>query len=204
MDRYYCETCDVEMHNRHKERHIKTKQHIEYEKAVVIIKKDIGDIMISSLEEAINDIFYEYSRKFRLFLIKTRGTIEHERYEILTTCENQYARVYEYVDDSEEMRFKEVPGKNEIYEYFNTILLAYHILDFHPNYLIKDITITLHLYYYTMKRRHRLEQPRPVFHSKMLKQLVHRPRDEIFNNYRHMIGRYGFSLFKPINEIENR
>ena len=63
-------------------------------------------------------------------------------------------------------------------------------IDLVPSSIINNLTITIFSYYNSMTPRYRLQQPRKIFKSKMIKHIKKSSEDDKMNKYRFLSINY--------------
>ena len=140
---------------------------------IIINKHVIGDVYWSDLVETILKYMTINLRKFRKFAITVECTTDNKDISILIDKIEGYIPFYELDDDEEEWIHLKYLNRYKIRNY---ILYRCGLFDtvFRSSTVLSDVTITFFSTYKSMTAMHKLQQPRKVLESKILKHIKKR------------------------------
>ena len=182
MTSFYCQHCDKSINYKSKENHIKTKKHLYMYNNFVINKHNIGNIPFSDLENIINEYITDYNTKFNSFSILVKCNLYNN--DINISIDNRSDSIFLCSFKDIGSVFYEYSQSKKVRDYIYQYALRKD-LNIDDNSIINNLTITLFLEYHTMKRKHRLQQPRSVLESRILKQI-----NDL--SYRELVEKYCF------------
>ena len=165
MKNYYCEICDKTMKNKSKTNHLKSKNHIHM-KSYVRDEHIVGDIYWKDFYRVIRDYDDINRKKFPIFKTVLRRNLFNKDLVICHDKTKKRLIRYGFGDGAFHHLYP-------VCEEFLDRLHRYALISgkkLSPDTVIKNISITFFSYYYIMTPRHRLQQPRRVLESKLLKQ----------------------------------
>ena len=164
---YFCDICDKTIKRKSKTKHIKSKSHLHM-RSYVREKHTIGDVDWKDFYKVIREYVNNNRLKFPIFktLVKCIlfGTNLMIWYDKSKKRINRYGfsdKVFHYI----------YPVCEEILNRIQRgALMKEEGLSLET--VIKDISITFYSYYHILTMRHRLEQPRRILESKLLKHII--------------------------------
>ena len=187
MTSFYCPHCDKSFNNKFKQKHIKSKKHLYMYNNIVINKYNIGDVYFSDLEDIINEYIMEYNTKFNSFSILVKCNIYGENINISINNRNEFIPLCKFKDIGSV--FHEYSQSKKVRDYVYQYAL-WEDIEIDSNSIINNLTITIFSEYCTMKSRHRLQQPRSVLESKMLKQNANLNYTEVVEKNPFLVRKY--------------
>ena len=187
MTTFYCQHCDKSFNNKFKQKHIKSKKHLYMYNNIVINKYNIGDVYFSNLEDIINEYIMEYNTKFYSFSILVKCSLYGEDINISINNRNESILLCKFKDIGSV--FYEYSQSKKVRDYIYQYAL-WEDLNIDDNSIINNLTITIFSEYCTMKPKHRLQQPRSVLESKILKQINDLSYTELVEKYRFLLRKY--------------
>ena len=182
---YYCDTCDKTIKRKPKTKHIQSKSHLHM-KSYIREKHTIGNVYLKDFYRVIRKYVDNNGLKFPIF----KTLVKCELFgETLVICyDKTKKRVIDYCFGDEAF--------HRLYCVCEEILnrICHHVLirgeELSLDTVIKNISITIHSYYHVMTPRHRLQQPKKVLESKLLKHIANLNDFEKNNKYRFLWYRY--------------
>ena len=186
---YYCEICDKTIKNKSKTKHIKSTNHIHM-KSYVRDEHIVGDIYWKDFYRVIRNYVDINRKKFPIFKTVVRCKLFNK--DLVICYDKTKKRLIRY-------GFGDVVF-HDLYPVCEEILHRLHrrVLicgkELSLDTVIKNMSITFFLYFYIMTPRHRLQQPRRVLESRLLKHITNLNDDEKNINYRYL-----WLYYKPIS-----
>ena len=187
MTTFYCQHCDKSFNNKVKQKHIKSKKHLYMYNNIVINKYNIGDVYFSNLEDIINEYIMEYNTKFYSFSILVKCNLYGKAINISINNRNESILLCKFKDIGSV--FYEYSQSRKVRDYIYQYAL-WEDLNIDDDSIINNLTITIFSVYCTMKPKHRLQQPRSVLESKILKQINDLSYTELVEKYRFLLRKY--------------
>ena len=187
MTSFYCQHCDKSINYKSKQNHIKTKKHLYMYNNFVINKHNIGNIPFSDLENIINEYITDYNTKFNSFSILVKCNLYNNNINISIDNRNESILFCKFKDIGSV--FYEYSQSKKVRDYIYQYALRKD-LNIDDNSIINNLTITISLEYHTMKPKHRLQQPRRILESKILKQINDLSYTELVEKYRFLSRKY--------------
>ena len=190
---YYCEICDKTIENKSKTKHLKSKNH-KHMKSYVRDEHIIRDVYWKDFYKVIRDYVDINRKKFPIF--KTIVKCKLFNIDLAICYDKTKKRLIRYGFGDKIFRY--------IYPVCEEILdrLHHHGLiigeELSLDTVIKNMSITFFSYYYIMTPRHRLQQPRRVLESRLLKHITNLSDDEKNIKYEFLWQNY-----KPISCDDN-
>ena len=191
IDYYYCDSCDKTIKQKSRNSHIKTKTHKKM-KSYVRENHFIGDVIWEDFDEIIGNYINANRKKFPIFITQIKCNLYEQDIKFRFDRTNYKFLYYSFGDNV----FKYLhPVSKTIHNYirYQAKMMKKELF---PKTIIKNISITFYSYYYIMTRRHKLEQPRRILESKLLKHMHYFSDAE-------KITYYPFILFKYNNDMED-
>ena len=164
---YFCDICDKTIKRKSKTTHIKSKNHLHM-KSYVREKHTIGDVYWKDFYKVIREYVNNNSLKFPIF-------------KTLVKC-NLFGEILVIWYDKTKKRLIRYAFSDKVFYYIYPVceeilsriqrgaLMKEEELSLKT--VIKDISITFFSYYHIMTPRYRLEQPRRILESKLLKHIT--------------------------------
>ena len=184
---YYYEICDKTIKNKSKTNHFISKNHLHM-KSYVRDEHIVGDLFWKDFYRVIREYVNNNRKKFPIFKTIVKCNLFNED---LVICYDKTKRGLLKFCFSDSVFHYLHPVCEEIQHR----LLRYALIGGNGlslDTLIKNMSITFFSYYHIMTPRHRLEQPRRILESKLLKHITHLDDDDI--KYKFLWQNY-----KPIN-----
>ena len=155
---------------------------------IIINKHVIGDVYWCDLVETILKYMTINLCKFRKFSTTVEGTIDNKDISILID-KIGYIPFYELDDDEEEWIHLKYLNRYKIRNY---ILYRCGLFDtvFRSSTVLGDVTITFFSNYKSMTAMHKLQQPRKVLESKILKHIKNASDEDKETKYNFLAREY--------------
>ena len=161
---YYCQDCDKYINRKFKQKHTKSKAHLNVHYNIVTNKYNIGNVYWDDFEKTIHEYMKENTIKFYAFSVVIRFKQNDVDISISVDSEEGYATLYKF-PNSGWICYKYCKSK-KIRDYiFHRAMLRYIKLD--SSSIISNVTITLFSNCKSMTAKHKLQQPRRVLESKL-------------------------------------
>ena len=187
MTSFYCQHCNKSINYKSKQKHIKTKKHLYMYNNFVINNHNIGNIPFSDLENIIHQYIKEYNTKFDSFSILVKCNLYGKDLNISINNRNESILLCKFKDVG--YVFYEYSQSRKVRDYIYQYAL-WKDLNIDDNSIINNLTVTIFLEYHTMKRKHRLQQPRSVLESRILKRINDLSYSELVEKYRFLSRKY--------------
>ena len=164
---YYCDICDKTIKRKSIRKHIKSKSHLHM-KSYVREKHTIGNVYWKDFYRVIRESVDTNTLKFPI----SKALIECELFgENLVICSDETKkRVINYGFGDEVFHHLYCVCEEILNRICRHVLIKGEELSLET--VIKNISITFYSFYYVMTPRHRLQQPRKVLESKLLKDIT--------------------------------
>ena len=181
MKDYYCDICDKNIKYKSKTKHLKSKNHIHM-KSYVRDEHIVGDIYWKDFYRVIRNYVDINRKKFPNFKTVVRCKLFNK--DLVICYDKTKKRLIRY-------GFGDVVF-HDLYPVCEEILHRLHrrVLisgkELSLDTVIKNMSITFFSYYYIMTPRHRLQQPRRVLESRLLKHITNLNDDEENIKYRYL------------------
>ena len=190
MKDYYCEICDKTDKNKSKTKHLKSKNHLHM-KSYVREEHILGDVYWRDFYRVIREYVNNKRKKFPIFKTVVKCNLF---YEDSVICYDKTKRGLIKFCFSDSVFHYFYPVCEEIQHR----LLRYALIGGNGlslDTLIKNMSGTFFSYYHIITPRHRLELPRRILESKLLKHITNLDDDD------EKVIKYKFlwQIFKPIN-----
>ena len=180
VSNYYCRDCDKYINQKYRQRHIKSKAHLYAHYNIVTDKYNIGDVFWSDFEKIIYEYMNENRSKFYSFSILVKCKLDNEDINISVDGNKIYVPLYKF--DGHSCFCYKYCQSRKIKDYIlHRAMLKNIVLD--SSSIINNVTITIFSKYKSMTRRHRLQQPRRVLESKLLKYIKNASVNDKINKY---------------------
>ena len=193
MKEYYCDICDKTIKNKSKTKHLKSKNHL-HKKSYVRDEHIVGDVYWRDFYRVIRDYVDINRKKFPIFKTVVRCKLFNK--DLVICYDKTKRRLIRY-------GFGE-PVFRHLYPVCEEILDRLHRYalisgkELPLDTVIKNLSITFFSYYYIKTPKHRLQQPRRVLESRLLKHITNLNDDEKNIKYRCLWQNY-----KPISCDDN-
>ena len=182
---YYCDICDKTIKRKSKTRYIKSKSHLHM-KSYIKEKHTIGDVYWKDFYRVIREYVNTNRLKFPIFKTLVKCNLFDRDLVIWYDKTKKILIRYGYGDNVFHYLY---PVCEEILKRIRDhVLIKGEKLSLET--VIKNISITFYSYYYIMTPRHRLEQPRKVLESNLLKHITKLNDDEKDIKYGFLWHRY--------------
>ena len=156
----------------------KTHLHMYYN--IVTNKYNIGDVYWCDFEETIREYMVNNSCKFNFFSTNVKCKINNEDISISVDKIDGYAPLHKF--DNGGWFYYRYCNSKKIRDYiFHRATLSDTIL--YSSTIISDVTITFFSNYKSMTAIHKLQQPRKVLESKILKHIKNASNDDKETKY---------------------
>ena len=164
---YYCEICDKTINRKSKTKHIRSKIHLHMN-SYVKQKHTLGDVFWKDFEKILRDYVDDNRLKFPIF----KTLIECELYdENIMFCSDQTRKRVRLISFGD-TAFHHIFRVGEEIRSCKCRRAAIMGKELFPETIIKNLSITFYSYYYYMTPRYRLQQPRRILESKLLKHIT--------------------------------
>ena len=183
----YCQVCDKDINRKFKQKHIKSKAHLNMYYNIITNKYNIGDVYWSDIETIIHEYIKDDSTKFCSFTILFRCKLNGEDISISDDGGEVYAPLYRF-DDSGWVFYRYCKSKKMRDYIFHRAMLSGIKLD--SSSIISNVTITFFSKYRTMTTKHRFQQPRRVLEFKLLKHIKNMSNADKMFKYSFLTLRY--------------
>ena len=182
---YYCDICDKTIKRKSKTRHIKSKSHLHM-KSYVRDEHTIGDVYWKDFYRVIREYVNTNRIKFPIFKTLVKCDLFGENLVIWYDKTKKRLIRYGFGD---KVFYYIYPVCEEILNRIRCCsLMKGEELSLET--VIKNISTTFYSYYYIMTPRYRLEQPRRILESKLLKHITKLNDFEKNNKYNSLLQRY--------------
>ena len=193
MTDYFCDICDKTIKRKSKTRHINSKSHLHM-KSYIREKHTIDDVYWKDFYRVIREYVDTNRLKFPIFKTLVKCNIFDEN--LVIWYDKTKKRLIRYGFDDEVFRYLYPVCEEILNRIRGCVLMKGEKLSLET--VIKNISITFYSYYYVMTPRHRLEQPRKVLESNLLKHITKLNDDEKDIKYGFLWHRY-----RPVNRDDN-
>ena len=165
---YYCKICDKTINRKLGTHHIKSKGH-SYMNSYVREKHAVGDIYWRDFEEIIRHFVNANRFKFPVFKILIECELYSENINFHSDEHEMKVMLYEFDNGGKVFYSFCVSKKIQDSIYHRAMLVGNEIF---PESIIKTLSITFYSYYYIMTPKYRLQQPRRLLESNLLKHIT--------------------------------
>ena len=190
---YYCEICDKTIKNKSKTKHLKSKNHIHM-KSYVRDEHIVGDINWKDFFRVIHN-YVDINRKtFPIFKTVVRCKLFNK--DLVICYDKTKKRLIRYGFGDGVFHDLYPVCEEILHRLHRRVLISGKELSLDT--VIKNMSITFFSYFYIMTPRHRLQQPRRVLESRLLKHIANLNDDEKNIKYRYL-----WQYYKPISCDDN-
>ena len=154
---------------------------------IVTNKYNIGDVYWCDFEETIREYIANNYSKFYVFSTVVKRKLKNDDISISVSKMDGYALLYRF-DDSGWIHYRYCNSKKIRDFIFHRASLIDIIL--HSSTIKSDVTIIFFSIYKTMMPKHRLQQPRRVLESKLLKHIKNASNDDKETKYNILVTMY--------------
>ena len=187
VSNYYCQDCDKYINRRFETKHINSKAHLCLYYNIITNKYNIDDVYWCDFEETIRGYMVINYSKFHFFSTVVKWKLNNDDISILVDKMDGYVPLYRF-DDSGWIYYRYCNSK-KIRDYiFHRATLSDIIL--YSSTIISDVTITFFSNYKSMTAMHKLQQPRKVLESKILKHIKNASGDDKETKYNFLAREY--------------
>ena len=185
MEGYYCDICDKTIKN--KTKHLKSKNHLHM-KSYVRDEHIVSDVYWKDLYSVIRDYVDINRKKFPIFKTVLRCKLFNK--DLVICFDKTKKRLIRY--GFGDVIFHDLyPVCEEILDRLHRYaLISSQKLSLDT--VLKNMSITFFSYYYIMTPRHRLQQPRRILESRLLKHITNLNDDEKNIKYKYL-----WQYYKP-------
>ena len=186
ISKYYCQECDNYINRRFKTKHLKSKAYLHMYYNIITNKYNIGDVYWCDFEKTINESRVNNSRKINIFSTIVKCKIDNEDISIFIDKIHGYVPYYQFDDDDDYLRiYCRSYNSKKILRY---IFHRYKLYDtiFRLSTVIKEVVITFFSNYKYMTDNHKLQQPRRILESKILKHIKNATDDDKEAKYKFL------------------
>ena len=184
---YYCDICDKTIKNKSKTNHFRSKNHLHM-KSYVKDEHIVGNVFWKDFYRVICDYVDINRKKFPIFKTVVRCKLLNKDF---TICYDKTKKGWIRYGFGDAIFHdlcpvcEEIPDRLHRYAMISNQKLSLDTV-------LKNVSITFFSYCYIMTPRHRLEQPRRLLESKLLKHIANLDEDEKNNKYRFL-----WQCYKP-------
>ena len=164
---YYSSICDIVINRKTKTNHIKSKSHLYMDQTSERNKHVIGDIYWDDVEKTIRQYINENKSKFCFFKTVVKCHVHGEEINIGVCGDKQIVRLYKF-DNNEGYFYYQFCISKKVREFLYHRAMLKEI-DLIPTSIINNLTITIFSYYNSITPRYRLQRPRKILESKLIK-----------------------------------
>ena len=191
---YFCDICDKTIKRKSKTRHIKSKSHLHM-KSYIREKHTIGDVYWKDFYRVIREYVDTNRLKFPIFKTLVKCTVFGE--DLVIWYDKTKKRLIRYGFGDEVFHYLYPVCEEILNRIRGRVLMKEEKLSLET--VIENLSITFYSYYYIMTPRHRLEQPRKLLESKLLKHITNLNDDDEKNI------KYGFlwHRYRPVGRDDN-
>ena len=190
---YFCDICDKSIKRKSKTRHIKSKIHLHM-KSYIREKHTIGDVYWKDFYRVIREYVDTNRLKFPIFKTLVKCNLFGEN--LVIWYDKTKKRLIRYGFGDEVFCYLYPVCEEILNRIRGRVLMKGEKLPLET--VIKIISITFYSYYYIMTPRHRLEQPRKVLESNLLKPITKLNDFEKNIKYSFLWHRY-----RPVSRDDN-
>ena len=156
---------------------------------IITNKYNIGDVFWCDLVETIHEYMMINLCKFQKFSTVVKCKIDNKDISILIDKIEGYIPFYKLDVDEEEWIHLKYLNRYKIRDY-----ISYHCGLFdtliHSSTVINDVTITFLSNYKSMIAKHKMQQPRRILESKILKNIHNVSYNDEINKYNFLSRKY--------------
>ena len=187
MEDYYCDICDKTIKNKSKTMHLKSKNHLHM-RSYVRDEHIVGDVYWKDFYRVICDYVDINKKKFPIFITVVKCNLFNK--DLVICYDRTKKRLVRFgfgdkIFNDLNPVCEEIPHRIHRYAMISNQKLSLDTV-------LENVSITFFSYYYIMTPRHRLEQPRRLLESKLLKHIANLDDDEKINKYRFL-----WQYYKP-------
>ena len=188
MEDYYCDICDKTIKYKSKTMHLKSKNHLHM-RSYVRDEHIVGDVYWKDFYRVICDYVDINRKKFPIFKTVVKCNLFNK--DLVICYDRTKKRLVRYGFGDAIFHdlcpvCEEIPHRIHRYAMISNQKLSLDTV-------LENVSITFFSYYYIMTPRHRLEQPRRLLESKLLKHIANSDDDdEKINKYRFL-----WQYYKP-------
>ena len=187
MKDYYCDICDKTIKYKSKTMHLKSKNHLHM-RSYVRDEHIVGDVYWKDFYRVICDYVDINRKKFPIFKTVVKCNLFNKD---LTICYDKTKKGWIRYGFGDVIFHDLCPVCEEIpHRIHRHAMISNQKLSLDT--VLENVSITFFSYYYIMTPRHRLEQPRRLLESKLLKHIANLDDDEKINKYRFL-----WQYYKP-------
>ena len=191
MKDYYCDICDKTI--KYKTKHLKSKNHLHM-KSYVREEHIVGDVYWKDFYRVIREYVDINRKKFPILKTVVRRKLFNKD---LVICYDETKKGLIRYGFGDAVFHHLYPVCEEILDRLHRYALICG-KELSLDTVIKNMSITFFSYYYIMTPRHRLQQPRRVLESRLLKNITNLNDDEKNIKYRYL-----WLYYKPISCDDN-
>ena len=190
---YFCDICDKTIKQKSKTRHIKSKSHLHM-KSYIREKHTIGDVYWKDFYRVIREYVNTNRLKFPIFKTLVKCNLFGEN--LVIWYDKTKKRLIRYGFGDEVFHYLYPVCEGILNRIRGHVLMKGEKLSLET--VIKNISITFYSHYYIMTPRHRLEQPRKVLESNLLKHIT-----KLIDSEKDI--KYGFlwHRYRPVSRDDN-
>ena len=183
----YCQCCDKHINQKYKQKHIKSKAHLNMYYNIVTNIYNNGDVYWTDIETTIQEYIKDNSTKIYAFTILVRCKLNNEDINFSVDGDKGCVPLYKFEDGT--WFYYNYFKSKQIRDYiFHRAMLSSIKLDSFS--IISNVTITFFSKYKTKTGKHRFEQPRRVLESKLLKHIKNASYDDKIIKYNFLSLEY--------------
>ena len=184
---YYCNICGKTIKRKSKTKHIKSKGH-SYMNSSVREKHTLGDVYWNDFEGILHHYINVNILKFPFFKTLIECDLYGENIKFSSDEYEMRVRLYGF-DGGGNFYYRFCASKKvRDYIYHRSTLMGNELF---PESILNNLSITFYSYYYIMIPKYRLQQPKRILESKLLKHIKNLSDFEKSNNYSFLSFIYG-------------
>ena len=193
MKDYYCDIGDKTIKYKSKTKHFKSKNHLHM-KSYVRDEHMVGDIYWKDFYRVIRKYVDINRKKFPIFKTVVRCKLFNK--DLVICYDKTKKRLIRYGFGDAVFHDLYPVCEEILHRLHRRVLISRKELS--PDTVIKYMSIPFFSYYYIMTPRHRLQQPRRVLESRLLKHITNLNDEEKNIKYRYL-----WQYYKPISCDDN-
>ena len=187
VSNYYCRDCDKFINRKFRQKHTKSKAHIHVYYNIVSNKFNIGNILWSDFENIIHEYIKENSTIFYAFSVLVKSKLVDKDLNNCADNPEGFVPLYKF-DNSGWIYYKYCRSKKVRDYTFHRAMLKDIKLD--SSSIISIVSITIFSKYKSMTAKHKMQQPRRILESKLLKHIHNVSCNDKINKYNFLSREY--------------
>ena len=194
---YYCAICDRSINDKPRKKHNKTKRHCFMKNYVTNIY-NYNDIVWGDVENILHENIVSRINKFNEFKIYVSCKINDDvEIKVYKNESNLHALLPLFLYPNKKYKigttYIHIAGEMICNNIRANLCFKYDI-NCTPNMKIRNLTIKFVSRYSNMAFRYRLQIPRRILESKIVKHIENKSHEEQFNNYNFLTSKHNLCL----------